>query len=653
MENTQRLIPAPPVPGPVFGLVLSLVLCFALFASGVGTGYLFDDLGSVVPLQALRQSPDLFWERVLGDRSGPLGRPLSVFTFAIEQAIFQAGPDFSQRVSIGVHTINTGLVFVIVRNVFSPRGASNAGYLALFVTLVWALSPQKTSTVLYIVQRMSMLSAFFVLLALYSYGRFRHSRHSSQRAAFALVCASSVLCAPFAKETGLLALPLLAAFELFIISPARRTISDQRWRTAAIGVLTACCAGFFVLGVWQYGQAEAAYAFRQFDFNERLSSAPYILVDYARQFFWPDIGVMGLIHDDFPVIGPLERPIVFYVSLFICVAAGIAAIGCAITGRGGPLPFAVAVFFIGHSLESFYFPLELYFEHRNYLPSLGLALMVGAIIQTMLRHQARYRGLLIALVAAYASSLLLASYMLSTHWRSPMALLEHELLGHPRSSRANTDYGLMLALGQLREPAMDYVEKGYALSATEPASKPMGEADRVLLRVAVACLTSQPFLDELKPVYEKSEWALPLHSPTVRMLTSIYADGVCPDSDWGSLSAWVDDTVFELLQRGIILPSPILLDIIALERKLGNPLKIFTYAKLGLETAPNQPALHLATLQSSLALRDRVEARTALATLHALRERGRLDLLDRRVLASLEAQSKIVFEEQASGFEVQ
>ena len=639
----------PPIPGPILGpmcaLLVSLLLCLALFASGVGTGYLFDDLSSVAPLrEALEHRPDLFWERVLGDRSGPLGRPLSIFTFAIEQVLFQARPDFSQRVSIGVHAINTVLVFVIARRVFSQRGESQrgAGYLALFVTLVWALSPQKISTVLYIVQRMTMLSTFFVLLALYSYDRFRCSRRSAQRAAFALLCVLSVLCAPFAKETGLLALPLLAAFELFVISPARGVDADCRWRRAAIGVLAAGCASFCALGLWQYGQAEAAYALRQFDFDARLSSAPYILIDYARQFLLPDIGVMGLLHDDFPVIGPGERPIAFYGSLLICLALGSVAIGGAITGRAGPWPFAVAVFFIGHSLESFYFPLELYFEHRNYLPSLGLALMAGAVIQALLRHRARYRALSLALAATYVSSLLLASYTLSAHWRSPIALLEHELRGHPRSSRANVDYGLILALGGLPGPAMDYVEKGYALSATEPAAKPMGEADRVLLRVVVACLAGQPFREELKP---RRESGVPLHTSSVRVLMRTYTDGTCPDGDWSALSAWLADTIFVSVEKGIAFPLPLVLNMLTFEQKLGNPLRIFMYAKLGLEGAPYQPEFHLAILQSSLAMRDRAEARAALATLYTLLERGRLEPLHRRILASLETQARNIFGE--------
>lgn len=648
--GTQAPIPGP-ILGPMCALLVSLALCLALFASGVGTGYLFDDLGSVAPLrEALEQSPHLFWERVLGDRSGPLGRPLSILSFAIEQALFQAGPDFSQRVSIGVHALNTVLVFVVARRVFSRRGDLNGGYLALFATLVWALSPQKISTVLYIVQRMTMLSTFFVLLALYSYDRFRCSRRSAQRAAFGLVCVLSVLCAPFAKETGLLALPLLAAFELFVISPARRADADRRWRWAAIAVLAAGCASFCALGLWQHGQAEAAYALRQFDFNARLSSAPYILVDYARQFLLPDISVMGLLHDDFPVIGPGERPIAFYGSLLICLALGSAALGAAIRGRGGPWPFAVAVFFIGHSLESFYFPLELYFEHRNYLPSLGLALMAGAVIQALLRRRARYRALSLALATTYVSSLLLASYTLSAHWRSPIALLEHELRGHPRSSRANVDYGLMLALGGLPGPAMDHVEKGYALSATEPAAKPMGEADRVLLRVVVACLAGQSFREELirEELKPGREGGVPLHTSSVRVLMREYVDGSCPDGDWSALSAWIADTIFESVERGIAFPLPLVLDMLTFEQKLGNPLRIFMYAKLGLESAPYQPEFHLAILQSSLAMRDRAEARAALATLYTLRERGRLEPLHRRILDALETQAGNIFAERGN-----
>src|SRR5690606_5437806 len=43
-------------------------------------------------------------------------------------------------------------------------------------------------------------------------------------------------------------------------------------------------------------------------------------------------------------------------------------------------------FYLAHSLESSIFPLEIYFEHRNYLPSVGLFLALTHVICVLDRH---------------------------------------------------------------------------------------------------------------------------------------------------------------------------------------------------------------------------------------------------------------------------
>ena len=68
---------------PYLLFALAIVLCFS---SGIGAGYLLDDKTSVMPMQALRDDGSLFWYFVLSDGSGPLGRPISAFTFAIERS---------------------------------------------------------------------------------------------------------------------------------------------------------------------------------------------------------------------------------------------------------------------------------------------------------------------------------------------------------------------------------------------------------------------------------------------------------------------------------------------------------------------------------------------------------------------------------------
>ena len=53
---------------------------------------------------------------------------------------------------------------------------------------------------------------------------------------------------------------------------------------------------------------------------------------------------------------------------------------------GRYLAFGIAWFLVGHSIESTVFSLELYFEHRNYFPGVGLFLLAGVLFALVARN---------------------------------------------------------------------------------------------------------------------------------------------------------------------------------------------------------------------------------------------------------------------------
>jgi len=66
--------------------------------------------------------------------------------------------------------------------------------------------------------------------------------------------------------------------------------------------------------------------------------------------------------------------------------------------RRSPLAtFEILFLFAGHRLESTLIPLELAFEHRNYLPSLGLILAAADLIGSATGALARFRPVIAAL----------------------------------------------------------------------------------------------------------------------------------------------------------------------------------------------------------------------------------------------------------------
>jgi hypothetical protein len=69
--------------------------------------------------------------------------------------------------------------------------------------------------------------------------------------------------------------------------------------------------------------------------------------------------------------------------------------------------FGILFFFAGHRLESMLIPLELAFEHRNDLPSLGLILAAADLIGSATGTLARFRPMIaaVALLALFSLGL--------------------------------------------------------------------------------------------------------------------------------------------------------------------------------------------------------------------------------------------------------
>lgn len=87
---------------------------------------------------------------------------------------------------------------------------------------------------------------------------------------------------------------------------------------------------------------------------------------------------MGLYTDDFAISNGLVSPPSTLLALLGLAGISIAAIALR---KRAPSVFAGWFFFlVAHSVESTILPLEMYYEHRNYLPSLGLLWAVSGLI---------------------------------------------------------------------------------------------------------------------------------------------------------------------------------------------------------------------------------------------------------------------------------
>lgn len=409
-----------------------LVAVFALYAAAFGTGYHFDDSANLSGLARVTDLPSAL-TFAFGGEAGPLGRPLALLTFAAQASYWPSNPEDIVRFNVLLHLINGTLVALgsyWVARLF-PRTVERPATLALGVSAFWLVQPLLVSTSLMGIQRMTSLSATAVFSGLLLYIAGRGQVALRPRLAFSLMTlglAWGTLLGVLSKENGIL-MPLLAwTLEATLLRAAQ--LPSPRWFAVwklVVFLGTALLLAAYAVVTWD--SITQVYLTRTFTLGERLVTQSVVLWDYLRQTLVPDVLRLGPFQDDYAAIRPLS-PLAL-TAMVGWIATGYAAV---VMRRKAPLlSFAIAWFLVGHLIESTVWPLELYFEHRNYLPSLGpIALVVGGVALAGPRvGLAAKVGL-----TAYGITLLVVLYQLTSLWGQPTLAAEVWAQQHPRSPRA-------------------------------------------------------------------------------------------------------------------------------------------------------------------------------------------------------------------------
>lgn len=458
-------------------LLLGLFLACAVlaYAPGLRGGFVFDDFANLPALGAYGPIHDLpsFWRYLTSGSADPTGRPIALLSFLIDAHDWPADPLPFKRTNLLLHLLNGALLFALLRRLGrtltadgGPAARLRGDLAAALGSGCWLLHPLFVSTTLYVVQREAMLPATFVLLGLLGWLRGRAEYDRGRPLAGAAWCiaglAGGTLLATLSKANGAL-LPLFALLlDSIPPGPSRTGIASGAAKRAAksLGVLRALLLWLPTLAVvaWLLYQglpdviAGRSHG-RPWTIGQRLLTEPGILLDYLRLLLVPHPYTSGLFNDQIVAARSLFDPPSTVWSILAVLA--LLAAGFGLRRKAPALSLAVLFFFGGHLLESTVLPLELYFEHRNYVPALllfwPLALFVCGVPQTA---RARARSLPRVRVAPRAAlaAILLAGLALMTHARADLWGNQREqglvwARINPHSPRAQANAAQMLIAG--------------------------------------------------------------------------------------------------------------------------------------------------------------------------------------------------------------
>lgn len=394
-------------------MLLVLTLTALVYLPGLHGDFLFDDFGNLPALGAFGpvNNTSTFWRYVTSGAADPTGRPVALLSFLLDAHDWPADPMPFKRTNLALHLLNGLLLALLlfhlgrswIHRIMTDESARNrlrprVAWAAVLGAALWLLHPLFVSTTLYIVQREAMLPVTFVLLGLMAWLHGRAQCGRGQWLSGGLWCLAGLgggtLLAVLSKGNGIL-LPLLALLiERILLAPFRvqaevNATSAQRairsystirllglWVPAAMVLFWLLYQGIpDVLAGRTHG--------RPWTIGQRLLTEARVLLGYLRLLWIPRPYTNGLFNDQIVASRSLlDPPSTVFASL---VVLGLLSLGIALRKRWPALSLAILFFFGGQLIESTVLALELYFEHRNYLPALllfwPLALWICAVPQ--------------------------------------------------------------------------------------------------------------------------------------------------------------------------------------------------------------------------------------------------------------------------------
>lgn len=424
-------------------LGLSLLIAFFSYLPGTSGTFILDDFGSLEDLGGLNKIDNLdkLKQYVFGGVAGPGGRPFSLLTFVANAQTWPADPYPFLLTNIGIHSLNGLLLFCFLRALLAAAGMSGVAirFVAITTTTLWMLHPFHVSTVLYIVQRMTLLAATFSFLVFIAYLKAREAFNSQKvtLGLFQLLLAGiAALFGFYSKESAVLLPVQLLIIELFLTA-SNPTPNKWLHKLVVFGCLAP--AALIVMGypfktlamhIWQYSQTGVDETYnRTFGMFERLLTQQRIVGDYLADLVIPKMQSAGVFFDGYPVSKSLVDPI----STLVWAVIHIALIGGGwlVRKRIPILFFGIWWFYSSHIIESTVIMLELKFDHRNYLASIGIVLIIAYGL-AQIKSAGKKTIVAAAVTGIYAFMLVMSTQL----WGQPLKAALVWVHKNPYSTRA-------------------------------------------------------------------------------------------------------------------------------------------------------------------------------------------------------------------------
>lgn len=408
---------------------LASLIVFLCYGNILSAPFVFDDTGIVGEVGVVPTFSSIFsaWDYFPA-------RFIPYTTFLLNYWIGGTNPVGYHLINVLLHIAVTLCVYWFVSLLGKSPGAPKLGrtlnrWFALSVAAIYAVHPLQTQAVTYIYQRSAVLAALFFLLSLCYLLR--------RRGIWSLLFA---VCAMLSKENAFVLFPV-ALLTQILFDPISLRKKQTVWYLLALALITVGLA--MVIGNHTYQNRPARGLVSLVTDNTRknpqyalqyaLTQIP-VAATYLRLLFFP----LGQNVDyDYPLVGSLAQ----FPYLPFLLHGSIVAVSAVLARKNRLIVYGVLFFYMTLALESSVIAMDdLIFEHRLYLPSVGiiLATIAGvASIGMSISGKRRWQIGLLCMFLATLGILMFLTIRRNTLWRDPSALWQDAVSKSPGKARAH------------------------------------------------------------------------------------------------------------------------------------------------------------------------------------------------------------------------
>ena len=418
----------------VFTIVALAIFILSIYCNSFDCSWHFDDEQNITDNPNLHLS-ELSWKNIRGalfsDRNHPkiLYRPMACLSFALNHYVNGLEVFGYHLVNIFIHFLAAIFLFLFIYHTLNlplirERYSHNAYFIALLSTLLWAINPIQIQAITYIVQRMTSLAGMFYIMSMYFYLKARTTETNYKKIFFFLFCSLSFLMALGSKENAIM-LPLsIFLFDSFLLQENFKDHMKKNMRIlliAALGILLLGFAYFYFKKGNMFSFLDG-YQNRPFTLGQRLLTEPRIMIFYISLLLYPVPTRLNIAHD-ITLSNSLFDPLSTIIS--ICLILGVIILALYLVRKWPLIIFCILFFFLNHVIESTVLPLELAFEHRNYIPSMLFFVPVAIGFCYLFNYydtQRPMRYILFSFIVLFLVGLGHSTFMRNFTWKNEKSL---------------------------------------------------------------------------------------------------------------------------------------------------------------------------------------------------------------------------------------